>query len=65
MNTKQFVCTELKNSVCTNWTQLQTSPSTVLPELTKQEANEITAAVLGIIVLVFGWALIIRMVNKL
>lgn len=63
---KQYVCIELANTggqaVCKTWQELQSQP--VLSGLTKEQANDITLAVLSVIFLAFGWFIVIRFLRK-
>lgn len=64
---KQYVCTEFisaNNGVltCKTWQELKSQP--FLPSLTKEQANDITLAVLYVIFLAFGWFLLIRLVRN-
>lgn len=63
-----YVCTELspvQNGYvhCKTWQELPNQ--SILSSITKEQANEITTAVLSVILLAFGWFVIIRFLRKL
>lgn len=67
---EQFVCTELEHTVtmgskkfyeCRNWQQLQ--DQAMLPDLTKQQADELTVAVLSVMALAFAWSIVIKFIS--
>lgn len=64
--TKQYVCIEFVNKQsdlrCVKWQELQSQP--FLPDMTKQQANELTIAILMIISIAFGWLVLIKLVRK-
>lgn len=58
---KKYVCTKLDGQICKSWEVLDSSP--LLPSLTPQQADDLTEAVLYVLVLVFGWAILIKMLR--
>lgn len=48
--------------VCKTWQELPDQP--VSPSITKEQANDITLAVLSVIILAFGWFIVIRFLRK-
>ncbi len=70
MTQKQFVCANLELSEinqgiekyeCKQWAALSVQESS--PPLTKQQADEITAAVLVVLVSAFSWAILIKVMR--
>lgn len=66
----QYVCVEFLQPVgrgamsCKTWQELQISQP-IPPSITKEQADEITIAVLQVVFLAFGWFLIIRLTRIL
>lgn len=67
---QQFVCanlelTEINQGIekyeCKQWAALSVQESS--PPLTKQQADDITAAVLGVLVSAFSWTILIKIVR--
>lgn len=66
----KYICNELetvKNIYggydCKSWQELQT-PTPLLPELTQEQANEITLAIIAIMVVVWGWQMAIKLIQR-
>lgn len=63
-----YVCIELspvQNGYvhCKTWQELPSQP--VLSSITQGQANQITTAVMSVVVLAFGWFILIRFLRKL
>lgn len=69
----KYVCTEIDKRVniygnhnCKIWSELQTQqPASLIPnDLTQEQANDITLAVISVMVLVWGWQMAIKLIKR-